>query len=199
MAKHIAVANFKGGVGKTTTTAFLAHAYQRIGKSVAVVDTDSQQSLITWANLGEWSIPKFYIDPTRRDFPQVLADLTSSYEVVLIDTPPVGDDLNSRGATVLRWVDQAVIPMAPSGMDISRVKQTYDAIEQVNPDLDVRVLFTQVVHNARATRDARKVLTSKGRKVVRATIPQREAVRQAFGTSPTRMHNYDTVMEELER
>lgn len=45
MPKVICVANTKGGVGKTTTTANLSAALARSGKSVLMVDYDPQESL----------------------------------------------------------------------------------------------------------------------------------------------------------
>jgi chromosome partitioning protein len=49
MAVTIAIANQKGGVAKTTTTFHLAHALERRGRRVLMVDDDPQASLTVYA------------------------------------------------------------------------------------------------------------------------------------------------------
>lgn len=199
MARNLVIANFKGGVAKTTTAAFLAHAYEREGRRVAVVDTDPQQSLLTWIEIAEWEIPNFSMDATHELFPKKLRDVGEGYDVVIIDTPPLARDLKAPGARAIAVANQVVIPMAPSAMDVSRAAHTLSAVDALNPELDVRILLTQVIHNARSAKDVREFLTEQGHTVMRAEVPRREALAVAFGEQPRRMHNYDTVMEELGR
>lgn len=56
--RTIAVVNQKGGTGKTTTTVNLAAAIAETGRSVLVVDLDSQRNATTWldATPGEYDV-----------------------------------------------------------------------------------------------------------------------------------------------
>ncbi|MFV0373659.1 AAA family ATPase, partial [Microbacterium sp.] len=107
----VAVANQKGGVGKTTVTMQLAAALSRRFR-VLVVDVDPQQSTVWWADNAGGNLP---FDFAGNQQPQVLSrlrDLGGDYDFVLVDTPGSLEDTRTL-ETVLDAAGEVIVPLVP--------------------------------------------------------------------------------------
>ncbi|MEI4484565.1 ParA family partition ATPase [Frigidibacter sp. MR17.14] len=116
--KVIAVAQQKGGSGKTTIAVNLAVAFVRAGRKVAVLDTDPQGSLGRWfmtrrERLGDAGLE--FSTSSAWGVAYECEKLKRDVDYVIIDTPPKVDaDLRPA----LREADLVLIPVASSHVDL---------------------------------------------------------------------------------
>lgn len=182
----IATANLKGGSGKTTTCAFLAHALARQGLRTIVVDADPQGSAMRWQGLAGWDVPVLGMATTtlHRQIWGVID--RARYDLVVIDTPPL-EERDGIVASALRIATDVLVPMAPTMMELDRIGPVWKAVESAagyrDADPATAILLNRVVANASSTAAIRDVLTSQGRHVLTAVIPRREQYAQAFGAT----------------
>lgn len=126
MAKVIALAARKGGVGKSTIAASLAVAAHQDGQGVVILDLDPQRSL------GEWH--------ERRELPGVLyraddADTLAerlarihahpATTLAIIDT---AGDFTPTVTAALGAADLTIVPVKPSVVDVTAVMRTVEAL-----------------------------------------------------------------------
>jgi len=196
----ITVTNFKGGSGKTTTSAYLAHAFAARGQSVIVVDADPQGSALRWSEQGEWSIPTIAL-PVKDIHKRLAGIVPTSTDVVVIDTPPLEEQAGIV-ASALRAADVAIVSMAPTMGEYERLPEVWAAIEDVEPlratPLVSAVLMNRTVTNANSTPMYRELMTEDGHRVLTATIPRREPIAQAFGGAVTELGKYADAAAEIE-
>lgn len=114
----IAIAQQKGGAGKTTLTAQLAVTLSKTGASVATIDVDPQGSLSAWHNQRSAALgPRNRIEHKQSQgfrLKKEAENLAVNHDYVLIDSPPHGE---SESSIAVRTADILLIPMQPSPMD----------------------------------------------------------------------------------
>lgn len=124
----IAVAQRKGGVGKTTLAINVAHELERHTRNVGLVDADSQGSACEWARPGNLSFPVYELDAETRPVGEWVSMVRKlPHSILVIDSAP-----NDRvlGA-VLAIADVAVLPCTPSGLDIEATERTLEIARRV--------------------------------------------------------------------
>jgi chromosome partitioning protein len=199
--KIITVTNFKGGSGKTTTSAYLAHAFAAKGRSVIVIDADPQGSALRWSEQGEWSIPTIAL-PVKDLHKRLTGIVPSATDIVIIDTPPLEEQAGIV-ASALRAADVVIVSMAPTMGEYERLPEVWAAIDDVEPlrvsPLEAAVLMNRTVTNANSTPMYRELMTEAGHTVLATTIPRREPIAQAFGGPVTDLGKYANAADEIEK
>lgn len=114
--KSLVFLSQKGGSGKTTLSVHTAVTAQESGEQVVVIDTDPQQSAMTWAQAREQDTPPVAsITPAEID--KVLgAARQENYSLAVVDTAPHATPEASR---VAQMADLVAIPVRPSAFDIA--------------------------------------------------------------------------------
>jgi chromosome partitioning protein len=123
----VAVSNVKGGVGKTTTSVYLAAVAAERGDEVVLVDADPHASSAIW--LEERPIDGVTVveAPSERTLKRAMQNDDA---LVVIDTPP-GDERLVRAA--IDAADSVVIPTRAGGVEFPRVATTLDMLPSRTP------------------------------------------------------------------
>jgi chromosome partitioning protein len=202
----IALANFKGGTGKTTSAAFLAHAFQELGHKVLLVDADTTRkagSLSKWAALTGWDIrTERLTSPTiHRELPGLIG---RRFDVVIIDTPPLEQEAGIV-ESAMRAASAIVLPMAPALMELAEVPEVLAAaarMDRHHPEpVRVQVLLNRTHPTALSAGRFRRKLEPLGCQVLRTEIRRREKISaEAFGRPITgNLYGYFSAASELEK
>lgn len=190
---RIAIANLKGGTGKTTTAVHLAAGLTGDSRTL-LIDSDPQQSALAWSETaGELGFP--VIGLPVRDLHRRVPELATDYRHIVIDTPPA-DPAIVRSA--LLCVEEVIVPLGPTPLDLDRLGATLDMvaeIEALNP-VRLRLLLTRVRRGTRSARETRAALQEIGMPVLDAEIPLLEAIGLSFGAGRAAA-DYEAVRNEL--
>ena len=191
----IAVANIKGGVGKTTSAMALACAAASAGYDVRVLDADPQGSASEWAlaamESGEglpYEVSSANVAVVRR-----LRARDRGNSVTLIDCPPAGA-VTDEAVSV---ADMVVVPTTPSPVDLAKTRETVSVLEANGKAYGVLLTRTMA-----RTLSLRHALSEVGEmSSFDVEIPRREAVVGLFGHAfdASDLFGYGEVFDEIVR
>ncbi|MDK8082043.1 ParA family protein [Alloscardovia omnicolens] len=185
----IAIANAKGGVGKTTTAVFLAAAACMRGYAARVWDADIQASASLWADQAAaiGSALGFEVTPANRS---TLMKPTADDELVFIDLPPAGDIM----VQALSVADIVIVPMSDTVMDY---QQTWITMHNIPEGTLKRILLTRAEENTSAFKNLVTALGQQRLERFDAVIRKRQPLKLAVGTKPTKLFEYSDVLTQL--
>lgn len=175
MASILALAQRKGGAGKTSLAIHLAIGWLRAGKRIAMLDVDPQGSLARWAALRRetkggaepgfsvaavpgWKLA-LELDRLRRDV-----------DFVILDTPPHAE-LDARAA--IRAADLVLVPVQPSPLDAWATQATLEVASAEKRR--ALLVLNRVVARARLTQDIAASLAEGAVAVAATTLGNRTA------------------------
>ena len=167
----IVVAALKGGVGKTTTSVYLAALAAASRRTVTVIDSDPQASAADWIENGDDEhLAKVTLveAPTERLLARALERIEVG-EVAIVDTPPGNERLLAKAIDA---TDAVVVPTRIGGVETHRV----EAVLELVP---INVPLGLVICSARTfTRDYQEVVAGWGEAKVDVwgTVPERVAI-----------------------
>lgn len=141
----LAVANLKGGVGKSTVALNLAATLHHAKHRVLLVDTDQQGTCRSWAAVASEAErdgpPVVAVDgrSLRRDLDRV----SERFEVVVLDTSPrLGAEV--RAAMIV--ADLVLLPVVPGAADVWALRETLAVMEEargLRPELRAGVVLNR--------------------------------------------------------
>ncbi len=172
-ARVIAVAQQKGGAGKTTVAAQLAAAWAP-ERRVALMDIDPQSSLSGWHSVRAGSdkpLAAIHLsDVSGWRVGTELDRLKNAFDLVLIDCPPHAE---TETKAAMRAAALVVVPVQPSPMDVWATSPTVDfAMSQGTP---VCLVLNRVPPRSRLVEMTQAMLAERNMPMADASLGNRVA------------------------
>ena len=192
----IVVAALKGGVGKTTTSVYLAALTAAGRRSTTLVDADSQGSAADWVeNSGDENLTAIDMieAPTERLLIRAL-DRVDDEAVAIVDSPPGNERLLAQA---IDRADCVVVPTRIGGVETHRV-------EAVLAMVPINVPLGLVICSARTyTRDYQDAIVgwAEAGVAIWGTVPERVSIAAGpeAGLAPDGLEAYRPVLRRALR
>lgn len=184
-ALRIAVANQKGGTGKTTLALNLAAGLSQRG-STLVLDADPQGSISQWAGMNEESDLPVVRHVAHGDLSAHIAKEVRTHRYLVVDCPPASQ--TATVGSILNNVDMVLVPIQPSPVDLWASVDIAEAVrssQMRNPQLKAFLILNQKDSRNALTKSMYEALAELEFPTLRAGLSRRAAYRSAAmeGTS----------------
>lgn len=190
----ISLVNKKGGAAKSTSALYLACTLQNYGHKTCVIDFDPDATLFVMSKDVELGIPVFFGD--SQNVKKQVEKLKEEYTHIVIDTPPNDEAIIMRVSGVS---DEVIIPLAPTGFDLSRLKNTIGLIQEIESMRGkalLSILITRYRKGVKSNEEAIAVAENNELPLLKNRI--RFLDRYTSYQRPEYMEEYETVLKELE-
>jgi chromosome partitioning protein len=184
VAKIIAVANQKGGSGKTTVSMQLAGAIARRGNRVLVVDADPQGTATRWAaSAGDdnpFPASVIGLSAANAKVHREVKKFIDDYGHIIIDCPPAADSPVPQSALLI--ADLVLVPIIPSPLDMWAavgIRQVILNVADLNEGLRSRLVLNQCQPNTTLAQETLEVLPEFGIELAKTQIRHRQVYRQS--------------------
>lgn len=182
--KIIALAQQKGGVGKSTLAIHIAVELTQRQRVVAIVDMDPQGTVWKWRSRRKAEWPKVAVSNVMR-LSETVEDLSRSCEFILLDLP------GRRGPDVtagLRLANVILVPARPLDIDIEASGDTIAAAQRLGKAY--AFVMTAVPPGSRRVEDYISSIRARGFPAISSFIVERidypDAIASGMGISEYR-------------
>ena len=175
--KSIAFLSQKGGSGKTTLAVHTAVTAQESGESVVVIDTDPQQSAMTWAEARTTEVPPvaaINANEIQRVFDAATAEAMT---LAIVDTAP---HAAPEASVIASKVDLIAIPVRPSAFDIAAVGNAVEIAKAANTK--TVFILSACPFRSPEIAETRELLKTYGLPVAPVDITERRAFSRAVAS-----------------
>lgn len=189
----LAVANQKGGCGKTTTVMNLAGGLTAAKYRVVVVDADPQASATMWS-LAQGQGGLAFEVRVARSFAYSNKILSLDCDIVLVDTPPGIADSPEFAAQFARSVvsgcDAILVPLRPSMLDFAAAETFVRYLTRTKkPETKAALLLNGMDHTVTSREApaaaARLFAPVSNGTIFQSTIGRRAAITEVSGSGKT--------------
>lgn len=176
----IAVANSKGGVGKSTVSVHLAAWLHRQGHRVTLADCDMQHSSMQWIKEAAPGVHTVCFDDANAILNELPA-LDGECDFVVADGP--GSQSETSLALLLR-AHKAIVPCKASILEVRALAKATEALRQAqdirNGHPEAKIVLSMVGKNYRLTQDMKAAAKSLGLPMAHTAL----ILRQIYADAP---------------